>query len=306
MVPASGRALKADYFVRFYDLARGIHSPLSLFQPLLGAIISLRAMPSSRVLLLGLIAATAGYFAVFSLNDILDRKTDRKSIEIGKAKRDKHDIGVTVFKHPLARGEISLAAAVTWVSLLTAVSGFFAYLLNPLCLLLFAGCVILETVYCLMRTVSWTKTIVTGIMVAMGGLAGWVAVAPLTLAVVPFFLFLAFWEIFGRNLANDLADVESDKVVGLRTVATTFGNRTSAAAILIGSWAIVIVVLTLPIVPTARLVGSAIAIWAMGIPSIALVKAPTSIQASTYFNRASLVPMLIFVALLPFLVLGYL
>lgn len=298
MEPASGNAIESNYFIRFFDLARGIQSPLSLSQPLLGAIIALRALPGPRVLILGLIAATAGYFAVFSLNDILDRKVDRKSIEIGKANRDAHDIGVTAFKHPVARGDIPLAVAVAWVASLMLISGCFAYILNPLCLWLLIGCVALETAYCCMRTVSWIKTFPTGIMVAMGGLAGWAAVAPLNIGAVSFFLFIALWEIAGRNLANDLADVESDLGVGIRTVATTFGNRTSATAIFIIAWMTVASAMFLPVSLAARLAMLGVTLWSMGIPSITLFHTPTSKQASIYFNRASFFPMVVLIVLL--------
>ncbi len=302
MEPLSG-VVKSNYFVRFFDLARGIQSPLSLPQPLLGAVIALRALPGPRVLILGLIAATAGYFAVFSLNDILDHKTDRESIGIGKAKRDAHDIGVTVFKHPLAHGDISLVVAITWVAFLMLISGTFAYILNPLCLWLFVGCIALETAYCSMRTVSWIKTFPTGIMVAMGGLAGWAAVAPLNIGAVGFFLFIALWEIAGRNLANDLADAESDRGVGIRTVATTFGNRTSATAIFISAWMTVASAMFLPISLAARLATLGVTLWAMGVPSIMLLRIPTSEQASIYFNRASFFPLVVLVTLVPFLAL---
>ncbi|HEY3373695.1 MAG TPA: UbiA prenyltransferase family protein [Candidatus Aquicultor sp.] len=291
---------KLGYFSLFFDLARSYQSLLSLSQPLLGAIIALGAMPSLRVIILGLIAATTGYLAVFSMNDLLDYKVDSKSIKAGKAERDKHDIGVAVFKHPLARGELSFVAALSWVLGTGFVSAFFAYLLNPLCAWIFLGCVVLETLYCAMRSVSWVKTFATGVMVGLGGLAGWAAVAPLSRGSLYFFLFLALWEVAGRNLANDLADVDSDRRIGLKTVASVFGNRTSATMILIGAWLTVASSVVLPISLTAKLVGLAITVWSMGTPSIKLALNPSSMQASSYFNKASLFPMLVLVAFLPF------
>ncbi|HZD60158.1 MAG TPA: UbiA prenyltransferase family protein [Anaerolineae bacterium] len=298
------RALKAGYFSLFFDLSRSYQSLLSLSQPLLGAIIALRGLPDLRVLILGSIAAIAGYLAVFSLNDVLDRKIDKESLKEGKAERDKHDIGVAAFKHPLAHGDLSLVAALIWVISMGSISSFFAYLLNPLCLWLFFGCVVLEIAYCSMRTASWVKTIPTGAMVALGGLAGWAAVAPLTKGSIYFFLFLALWEIAGRNLSNDLADVDSDRKVGLKTVATVFGNRVSSVAILIGAWVTVALTVTLPISTIPKLAELGISIWLMGAPAIVLARTPSSVQASSYFNKASLFPAIALVILLPFILIG--
>lgn len=304
MGPTPERALKTSYFSLFFDLSRSYQSLLSLSQPLLGAIIALKGFPGPRVFILGLIAATAGYLAVFALNDVLDHKVDSQSIKSGKAERDKHDIGVTVFKHPLARGDLSLAASLMWVIGMGSVSSVTAYLLNPLCLWLFLGCVALEIAYCSMRSISWLKTVPTGAMVGMGGLAGWAAVAPLTRESFYFFLFLAFWEIAGRNLANDLADADSDRKVGLKTVATVFGNRVSSIAILIGAIITVALTLTLPISPLAIAVELVVGIWSMGAPAVSLARSPSGLQASSYFNRASLFPMLVLIALLPFTLSG--
>ena len=72
----------------------------------------------------------------------------------------------------------------------------------------FALAVVIEVVYCALRRVTWAKTILSGLMVGCGGLAGWTAVAPLRPAALTVFALLAFWEL-SRNMANDLADLRS-------------------------------------------------------------------------------------------------
>jgi 4-hydroxybenzoate polyprenyltransferase len=170
--------------------------------------------------------------------------------------------------------------------------------LAPVCLALFAAAVVLEVLYCSLRSVTWLKTVVSGVMVGVGGLAGWAAVAPLTLAALPFFFFLAFWEIGGRNLPNDLADLAADSAVGLTTVATVFGPRVSAAAasIIAALALIALALLGQPLVTTLALL--ALGLWAMGLPVVDLARTPTSQQAGAYFNRASLLPALAFAAVL--------
>lgn len=287
-----------------FDLSRGKQALLSVSQPALGAILALGALPNPNILLLGIVAAAAGYFSVFSLNDVLDYKIDREALTVGKMNSIGHDIDVTFLRHPLARGDISFRIALIWVTSLAIISAFLAYLLNPICFALFLGCVALEIIYCSMRSISWMKTAVSGIMVGLGGLAGWAAVAPLSQASMYYFLFLALWEIAGRNLPNDLADIDSDRVVGIRTVATVFGNRASATATLIGALFTLALIAALPMPGEMRLAGIGIGAWSMGAPAILLARTPSSTQAASYFNRASLFPALVLLSLLPFIFLG--
>ena len=72
-------------------------------------------------------------------------------------------------------------------------------LLSPLALLFFAAAVATQVVYCALRSVTYWKTVLSGVMVGFGGLAGWVAVAPLRWSALSLFVFLACWEVGGRT-----------------------------------------------------------------------------------------------------------
>jgi len=289
-------------FGAILDLSRARQALLSVAQPALGALLALGHLPAPRTMALGLVAATAGFFAVFSLNDVLDMRSDINALEVGKAEVEGYDIDTVFLRHPLARGDLSRRFSLAWVIGLGGVSAVCAYLLSPLCLAGLVAAVVLEAIYCALRSKTWMKTVVSGLMVAIGGLAGWVAVAPLSLAAVPFLAFLALWEIGGRNLPNDLSDVAADSAVGLTTVATVFGAQASAVSIAgVGVAAVVALALIAQPVP-ATLASVALGIWAMVVPSVALVRTPTSAQAGRYFNRASLLPALAFVATLVFTV----
>jgi 4-hydroxybenzoate polyprenyltransferase len=281
-----------------FDLSRGRQALLSVAQPALGAVIALGGLPSVRTMLLGLIAAASGYLAVFSLNDVLDRQADSAALAAGLAITDGYDLDTAFVRHPLARGDLSMRAALAWVGGLAAVSVMTAWLISPICLLFFAAAVALEVVYCSLRSITWAKTFVSGLMVGVGGLAGWVAVAPLSAGAGAFFAFLALWEIAGRNLPNDLADVIPDGRTGVRTVATVFGPRVSSMATLAGAGATLVTLLLLPVWPAARLLALAAGLVSMGIPAIALLRRPTSEQAGDYFNRASMLPVLVLAAVL--------
>jgi 4-hydroxybenzoate polyprenyltransferase len=279
-----------------FDLSRGRQALLSVAQPALGALLALGHLPTPRVMVLGLVAASAGYLAVFSLNDVLDVKVDEAALAAGKTPVEGYDIDTVVLRHPLARGDLSRSFSIAWVAILGTLGAVLAYLIAPLCLALFAAAVVLEVLYCSLRSVTWLKTVVSGLMVGVGGLAGWAAVAPLTLAAVPFFVFLALWEIGGRNLPNDLADLADDRAVGLATVATVFGARVSAiaTACVTAATLISLALLGQPLVVTLASLG--LGVWAMGLPAVRLVRDPTSEQAGRYFNRASLLPALVFAA----------
>jgi 4-hydroxybenzoate polyprenyltransferase len=299
--------LMLSYAKILFDLSRGRQALLSVCQPALGAFMAIGASPGPYVLVVGVLAAICGYFAVFSLNDILDIKVDREAIALQsrhiESVEGDYDIDVAFLRHPLAHGKISPMTSIAWVAVLAAVSGSLAYILSPVSFLLFLACVAFEIIYCALRSVSWLKTVVSGVMVGLGGLAGWAAVAPLTVSSLGLFLFLAFWEIAGRNLPNDLADVDMDRLVGIKSVATVFGGRVSSIAIFVGSLVVMVIIGMLSISTVPKLIILALSIWLMVAPAIALMSEPSSTQAASYFNKASLLPGLAFIAVIPFMIL---
>lgn len=287
-------------FAALSDLSRIRQALLSVAQPALGAVIALGGLPSFEKSILGLVAAGCGFLAVFSLNDILDSRVDSEALQEGKGTFEGFDLDTAFSRHPLARGDISLKTSITWVACLAAVSMVCAFLLSPWCLALFALAVGLEVVYCTLRSVTWTKTLISGAMVGVGGLAGWIAVAPLGRGAVPFFIFLALWEIAGRNLPNDLSDLAVDRRTRIRTVATVFGPHVSAKATLTGALLMTgtLALLSIPLLGVVFCVGAAL--WAVVLPAVALMRNPTEEEAASFFNRASLLPAI----MLPIVILA--
>jgi 4-hydroxybenzoate polyprenyltransferase len=264
-------------------------------------VLALGGLPSLRVSLVGLVAAGAGFLAVFSLNDVLDRRVDAAALRAGKGEFAGFDIDTAFERHPLARGDLSLRFSLAWVLSLAALSAVLAYTLAPICLLLFGAAVALEVVYCALRSVTPWKTVVSGVMVGLGGVAGWAAVAPLSWRVLSVFGFLALWEIGGRNIANDLADIDADRSVGVKTVATVYGPAVAARAACIVGFATLASTVTLPMTAgllsdLALVAGVLVVAW----PGAKLWYRPTSAEAASYFNVASLYPAVVLViALLP-------
>ena len=260
------------------DLTRTRQAFLSVAQPGLGAVLAVGGLPSLRISLVGLIAAAAGFLAVYLLSDVLDRRADAA-----------------------ARGHLSLRFSLVWVVSLGAFCALLAYTLAPVCLLFFGAAVALEIVYCALRTVTPWKTVVSGMMVGLGGVAGWAAAAPLSWRALGVFVFLALWQVGGRNIAGDLADVESDRSVGATTVATVYGPAVAARAACVVGFATLASVVILPmsgglLSDLALVAGIFVVAW----PGAKLWYCPTSDEAASYLGQASLYPAaVLLVALLP-------
>lgn len=281
--------------VALFDLSRGKQALLTIAQPALGVVLAVGGLPSARVTLIGLPAAAAGSFAMYGLNDLLDRHSDARAVEAGNV-RPEGDMDTALVRHPLAHGMVSPRAALLWVAGLAAIAAVGVALLNPLCLVFFAAAAALQALYCALRSVTCWKTLAEGAMEGCGGLAGWVAVAPLGVRALPVFAFLALWEIGGRNIAHDMSDFESDAGLGLCTVAVVHGPAAAAGVTAVAAAATMIAVALLPMPLPAVLLALACGVWALALPALALLRRPTSSQALAYFNRGSLYPDLVLAA----------
>lgn len=286
------------------DLSRMRQALLSVAQPGLGALLAAQRMPSARTLVLGVVAASAGYLAVFSLNDVFDRDSDVEALEAGKGEFEGFDLDTAFERHPLAVGRLRHGIAVAWVASLAAIAILGAWMLNPWCVVLFGASVSLEWAYCSLRSRTWTKTLVSGVMVGIGGLAGWVAVAQISHRAAGFFVFLAAWEIAGRNIPNDLADLRADSAVGLRTVPTTFGPLVAGRAVAAGSAFTIASMPALGLAPVSLAFAFVAGVVFMTLPSLPLLTTPTPANAAQYFNRASLLPAVVFLVVFATFAIG--
>lgn len=280
------------------DFTHGRHALLSVAQPALGALLAAQDYPKRRTMYLGVAAAAAGMLCVYPLNDLLDLRADRE--EARSLNRFTGETGCDPdgarIRHPLAQGAVPMWFGVSWV-VGTGVTGFaLATKLRRGCGLIFLGCVGLEAVYCGLRRKTWLKIIPAGAVVGLGGLAGWYVVRGIDAGAVAYFVLLACWEIFGRNLANDLADISLDAPIGIRTVATTHGPEWSARTCLVGSIAILPVAALQRGPFLLRLSLVATAASTMTVPAIRLLRRPREPDAQRYFDRASLFPPFAFLA----------
>jgi 4-hydroxybenzoate polyprenyltransferase len=286
-----------------FGFSRSVQATLSVAQPFAVALVALHGFPSLDRLILGISAAWAGFLAVFALNDLLDVELDRARFSHLR-KYEAFDIDSTLVRHPLAQRQIGVRLGMLWVGILATYALVAAYLLNPPAAGLFLAAALLELLYCKLARVTPWKIVPSGAMVGVGALAGWVAmtgeIRPLEMSLL--FLWMAAWEIGGRNIVNDFADVDEDERLGVKTVPVVYGPRVAArmTAFFLG----VTLLASLLLQPAAQLnavypagaalVGGYLLIW----PAIRLLRAPVPRNALSLFNRASLYPPVMLIVLI--------
>jgi 4-hydroxybenzoate polyprenyltransferase len=275
--------------------SRVVQAMLSVAQPFFAAIVAMHGFPSADRLLLGLSAAGAGFLAVFALNDLMDVEVDRARFSHLR-EYESFDIDSVLSRHPLAQRQISRSVGLAWIGGLAAYALTAAYLLNPAAAVLFIAAALLELLYCKLARVSAVRFLVNGLMVGVGSLAGWLAmtgeVRPGEMIVL--FLWMFAWEIGGRNIVNDFADLEEDVRLGIKTVPVVFGPRIAAQLVLGFLLTANVAALALQLLSglsLAYLAGAAGAgLYLLLWPGIRLLQSPLPQNAMALFNRASLYP----------------
>lgn len=297
MNPSQARPLRR--LKLFFALSRTPHGLLDMCTPLLATLLWLGQPPPPRLMILGLIAAFAGYTAVYALNDIVDCDNDRRKIAEADAFRDSGYLDGALIRHPLAHGFLAMPEAVAWAGGWGIVSLASAWLLNPVCaLILVAGC-LLEILYCRLFQVSPLRTLISGIVKTLGGLAAVFAVdaAPDPALLLLLFLWLFFWEIGGQNVPADWHDLQEDISLKARTTPVTLGPDMASRIVLVtlgtslGLSAILLraapLQLALPLYAAALLAGVCLLI----LPALRLFHSWARADASALFNRASYYPV---------------
>lgn len=282
----------------YFGFSRTTHSFIDIAQPAIGAMIVANGFPELRIIIIGLIAAFAGYTAVFALNDLIDYKVDTKRMKYHQKTDKSFDIDTLGMRHPIAQGQLPYIKAFLWVAFWALIAIVGAYMLSPICALLFIIAGALEIIYCKLLKITPWKTIASGLMVATGALAGIYAITltPNFLVVIVFFIWMFAWEIGGRNITNDWSDIEEDPHLGIKTVPVVYGLNFAGIMdffflILILASSIIIAFLPGVNLGITYLIGAiAIGLYSLILPGINLLKNKKSSDAMKLFNRACFYP----------------
>lgn len=286
----------------FFALSRTPHGLLDIATPALAALLWYGGFPPLSVSLLGLVTAFAGYTAVYALNDVIDFRTDREKIHAEGFSDEADYLDDVLPRHPMARGLLSFKEGLAWVVLwsLTALIG--AYLLNPVCLVIFLiGC-LLEALYCLLHKVTHLRILVSGVVKTAGGMAAVFAVdptpSPLFLAV--FFLWIFAWEVGGQNIPADWADIDQDRTQRAKTIPVRLGTA-RASVLMLGSLVLAVLLNVLALFfsrggfsAPAFALALAMGVWFLLIPAGRLYETRARENALLLFTKASFYPAAIF------------
>jgi 4-hydroxybenzoate polyprenyltransferase len=284
----------------FLALSRTPHGLLDLATPGVAALLCLGGLPAPPITLLGLITVFAGYTAVYALNDLVDYRTDKTKIRTGGLQDEGYLDGVMA-RHPMARGLLSYQEGLFWAVAWAAVALVGAYLLNPICALIFVAGALLETVYCLMLEMSHLRILVSGVVKTLGGVAAVFAVnpGPSPVFLILLFLWIFFWEIGGQNVPADWHDLEEDRRWHAKTVPVRYGAEGSGKIILASL--IISVALLLPLQGASparfswfvRCLSLGAGVVLLIIPALRLCQTKERSRATVLFNYASYYPLVI-------------
>jgi 4-hydroxybenzoate polyprenyltransferase len=308
-VPATSLQNHFSGFARlklFLALSRTPHGLLDMCTPAFGALLWLGHFPSIGVIIIGLITTFAGYTSVYALNDVVDYKVDKeKAATVGLPNSDSDLDGVLV-RHPMARGLLSLKEGLLWALAWALLALIGAFILNPVCVLIFVGGCVLEVIYCLLWRVSPFRAFVSGAVKTSGAIAAIFAVDPNPSGayLVCLFLMLFLWEIGGQNIPNDWSDAAEDQQMDAKTIPIRWGPAVANGIIL--ATLILTLGLSALVFNFARIADGIVFIilslaagsYLLLLPALTLSRTRERSDAMALFNKASYYPLVLLVIVL--------
>jgi 4-hydroxybenzoate polyprenyltransferase len=283
----------------FLALSRTPHGLLDMATPCFAALLWIGEFPSFKIIFLGLLTVFAGYTAVYALNDLVDYRIDKEKIATGKYCNPDDYLDAMMVRHPLVQGCLSFEHGLAWALFWSAVALIGAYLLNPVCVLIFITGCCLETFYCLMWRITPLRAVVSGMVKTTGPIAGIFAVDPTPCPVFVMVLFLAlfFWEIGGQNIPADWTDLDSDRRLKAQTIPVRFGTQRSAEFLL---FCLIVALLLMTFAfqlsrsglePIAAAISMGLGIYLLLFPAMRLYQTKSRSDAMALFNKSSYYPV---------------
>ena len=283
---------------RYVAFSRLPHVLLDIATPAMAALLWLGYFPSALTVILGMFTAFSGYTAIYALNDMVDRRVDREKMDVDDRSHDAY-LDAIGGRHPVAQGLLSSRQAWIWIIVWGLFGTVGAFLLRPVCMIIFLSGGVLEAAYCVLYRVTPLRVFLCGVIKTLGGVAAIFVVDPRPdagqLALIVAMVF--FWEIGGQNIPADWTDIEEDVRMEARTVPVRLGSQWATVAILIcliAAIAVSVVLLqvfggrgTQAFIGADLLAGAGLLVY----PSIALLLRRERLSAQAVFNSASYYPL---------------
>ena len=298
----------------FLSLSRTPHGLLDMATPILGALLWLGEFPSPMTAFLGVFTVFSGYTTVYALNDLIDYHVDKERIQLECRGESENYLDDILIRHPMARGLLSVKEGVYWTVSWAVLTVIGAYMLNPVCVVIFFCAGLLEMFYCFLLRVTHLRAFIAGGVKTSGVVAAIFAVdpAPSPFFLIFLFLWLFFWEIGGQNIPHDWTDMQEDCQLNTQTIPIRFGAHKAALLILVTlSIAFCLSMICfflsragfqLPFLLTAGAVG----IFLLIIPAIQLYRHKSRPFAMMLFNKASYYPLMMLFVVYAKLIYSYL
>ncbi|MDJ0781434.1 MAG: UbiA family prenyltransferase [Desulfosarcinaceae bacterium] len=294
----------------YWALSRTPHAVVDMATPALAALLCLGGFPSFGVVILGLITVFAGYTSVYALNDLVDYRTDQRKMVDGLYSDSEAYLDGVLPRHPMAQGLLSFQQGLIWTLAWGVIALGGAYLLNPVCVVIFlAGC-LLEALYCWLWQMTPYRAVVNGLVKTSGAIAAVFAVQPhpSALFLVVLFVWIFFWEIGGQNIPADWSDISEDRRFGARTIPVHFGPRRASVLAVLSLLAAflfsVVLLLVSPLTLWAPLWLAVLLVnaYCLLLPVVRVLDTQRREDAMQLFNKASHYPL----ALLAIVLVGLL
>jgi 4-hydroxybenzoate polyprenyltransferase len=290
----------------FFALSRTPHGLLDMCTPAFGALLWLGQFPSFFTVTVGLITTFAGYTAVYALNDVVDYKVDKEKASRGGLSSTGSDLDGVLARHPMAQGFLTFKEGLFWSTAWSLLALIGALILNPVCVLIFVGGCVLETIYCLLWRVSPLRTFVSGAVKTSGAIAAVFAVdpSPSGMYLIVLFLLLFFWEIGGQNIPNDWSDYDEDRQMSAKTIPIRWGVPIAKNIILI-TISLTLIMSAIVFYFSRILYGYPFVVLSLAaggylllLPALKLNKSRQVSHAMALFNKASYYPLALLVIVL--------
>ncbi len=205
--PAKGLALVPALF----SLVKFAHTVFALPFALAGALLARMEVPSAARLGWILLAMAGARSLAMALNRLIDMPLDARNPRTASRELP---------SGKLTRTQVVVFSAGSLAALLVAVSQ-----LPRLTWVLWPVPVALFVIYPYMKRFSWACHLVLGLSIGIAPIGGWIAVtgefAPAAFAL---WIAVAAW-VAGFDMLYALLDVDSDRLTGIHSVPTRFGER---------------------------------------------------------------------------------
>jgi 4-hydroxybenzoate polyprenyltransferase len=296
---------------RYFALSRTTHGLLDMAGPAFCALLWLGDFPAWWTIALSLLTAFAAYTSIYALNDLLGIQCDKEKFAGSKINAG-YGVEASSQRHPLARGLLSVRSGLIWAGAWFILALIGSYLLNPAIVVVLLVAAGLEVVYCLLQTVTYLRTLVSGLVKTSGPVAAVLVVdhnpEPALLLLLAGWVF--FWEIGGQNIPSDWNYAAEDQRAGAATIPLRFGLRAAGLVILLALAFSVVASGFLPSISPAPLGGIYLLISLLFgfllllVPGYELYRSTDVRLAARLFDRASYYPLSQFVLIAVFLIVA--